>query len=393
MEFFKPGSLKIDFVGKRRSFMLVSVILVIAAIAFFVVKQVSGTVNWGIDFAGGTMIDLEFDSEVEIDGVRDAVRGLGYEKNVIQRSTFIGKEKQVEYMIRVERIAILGIEDARRLKANLSEAFGEKLEDLVFDEDSGDQFELRFTEAVTREDILAVLAEQASKLGKSELANVTVRKHGKENQIRYIVLMTGVAAQIESAMKKNFPDAKPHVRKVEFVGPQVGKKLRTDGILAMIYAITGILAYVAFRFNLRFAPGAVLALAHDSILTIGLFALLGLEFNLTFVAAILTVIGYSVNDTIVVYDRIRENMTRIRNQPLEKVISSSLNEVFNRTVLTSVTTILALAGLLAIGFGEIKDFAIAMTFGVVVGTYSSIYIACSTTIWLEGLAKKMKQTL
>jgi len=191
-------------------------------------------------------------------------------------------------------------------------------------------------------------------------------------------------------MNESFPDAKPHIRKVSFVGSQVGGKLRNDGILAMIYAIAGILAYVAFRFNLQFAPGAVVALAHDAILTIGLFALFGLEFNLTFVAAILTVIGYSVNDTIVVYDRIRENMTRIRSQTLEKVVNSSLNEVLNRTVLTSVTTVLALTGLLVMGFGEILDFAIAMTFGVVVGTYSSIYVASSMTIYLDTLTKKLR---
>ncbi len=121
-----------------------------------------------------------------------------------------------------------------------------------------------------------------------------------------------------------------------------------------------------------------------------MFALFGLEFNLTFVAAILTVIGYSTNDTIVVYDRIRENLGRFRSKPLNEIINQSLNEVLNRTVLTSLTTVMALAGLLVIGFGEIRDFAIAMTFGVVVGTYSSIYVAGSTTIWLEGLAKKMR---
>ena len=250
---------------------------------------------------------------------------------------------------------------------------------------------LRFTKAMAEEDIARFLNTQAQALKLKELADVTIRARVKEGQYRYSILMTGVASQIEKAMQARFADAKPVMRKVEFVGPQVGSKLRTDGILAIIYAIAGILVYVAFRFNIQFAPGAVLALAHDSILTIGLFALFGLEFNLTFIAAILTVIGYSVNDTIVIYDRIRENMTRIRNQAIDKVINSSLNEVLNRTILTSVTTVMALSGLLIIGFGEIKEFAIAMTFGVVVGTYSSIYVAGSTTIWLEGLSKKLKK--
>jgi preprotein translocase subunit SecF len=391
MEFFKPGSLAIDFVGKRRMFVFVSVVMVTASLIVFVAKQAADSINWGIDFAGGTVIDLEFDKDVDIGKVRSAVRELGYEKNVIQRSAFVGKEGQVEYMVRVERIAILGPEEAQRVKAALTGAFGGRLEDMRYDADSGDQFELRFNDVVTEAEIKTVLANKAQEIGRKELADVILRKQGKEDQIRYLVLMTGISTQIEKAMKEAFPEAAPHVRKVEFVGPQVGGKLRTDGILAMVYAIAGILIYVAFRFNLQFAPGAVIALVHDAIIVIGVFALFGLEFNLTFVAAILTVIGYSVNDTIVVYDRIRENLTRVRNQAIEKVINTSLNETLNRTLLTSGTTILALVGLLLIGFGEIKDFAIALTVGVVVGTYSTIYVASTTTIWLEDLAKKMKR--
>ncbi|MBN2497583.1 MAG: protein translocase subunit SecF [Deltaproteobacteria bacterium] len=391
MEFFKPGSLNIDFVGKRKGFIALSIILVLGSIAVFTWKQLADSINWGIDFAGGTVIDMEFAKEVDIGEVRKAVTDLGYDKNVIQRAAFVGKEGQVEYIIRVERIAILSEKDAGKLREGLGGIFGDKMERLIFDADSGDQFELRFSETVTESEIRAALKKLSESTGRTELASVVLRKQGKEDQHRYMVLMTGVAAQIEKAMKKAFPKESPSVRKVEFVGPQVGSKLRTDGILAMIYAIAGILIYVAFRFNLQFAPGAVLALAHDAVIVIGLFALLGLEFNLTFVAAILTVIGYSVNDTIVVYDRIRENLARFRSQSLDVVINTSLNEVLNRTVLTSLTTVFALLGLLVIGFGEIQDFAIAMTFGVVVGTYSSIYVAGSTTIWLEALAKKMRR--
>jgi len=390
MEFIKAGSLKIDFVGKRKPFILLSTILVICAIVIVLVKQLSGTINWGIDFAGGTVIDMEFDKEIDAAEVRKTVTDLGYKKNVIQRSGLGNTDGKAQYIIRVERIAILDGADADKLNAGLEKKFGKKLMRFDFNEDSGDQFDLRFTEEIKEKEIKAVVSSLADEVGKKELENVTLKRQGKVEQFRFLVLMTGVATQVERAMKEKFPDANPHLRKVEFVGPQVGKKLRTDGILAMIYAIAGILAYVAFRFNFQFAPGAVLALAHDSIITIGVFALFGLEFNLTFVAAILTVIGYSVNDTIVVYDRIRENMARIRSQSLDKVVNSSLNEVLNRTILTSVTTVLALMGLLVLGFGEIKDFAIAMAFGVVIGTYSSIYVASSATIYLGELTKRLK---
>jgi preprotein translocase subunit SecF len=390
MEFFKPGTIKIDFVGKRKPFIVLSTILVIAAIVIVLVKQLSGTINWGIDFAGGTVIDMEFDSEIDAAEVRKTVTDLGYKKNVIQRSGLGNTDGKAQYIIRVERIAILDEADAGKLNAGLVKKFGKRLMRFDFNEDSGDQFDLRFTEDVKEKEIKSAVASLADEVGKKELESVTLKRQGKVEQFRFLVLMTGVATQVERAMKEKFPDAKPHLRKVEFVGPQVGKKLRTDGILAMIYAIAGILAYVAFRFNFQFAPGAVLALAHDSIITIGVFALFGLEFNLTFVAAILTVIGYSVNDTIVVYDRIRENMARIRSQSLDTVVNSSLNEVLNRTILTSVTTVLALMGLLVLGFGEIKDFAIAMAFGVVIGTYSSIYVASSATIYLGELTKRLK---
>ncbi len=390
MEFFNPNSKKIDFIGKRKFFVLLSSALVTAAAIVVIVKQMNGTINWGIDFAGGTVIEMEFDKDIGAKEVRRVVTSLGYKKNVIQRAG-IGNEKgKAEYLIRVERIAILSQDDSDNLKAGMKNVFGKKLRQYRFNKNSGDQFEVQFTEKTSIKEIKQALAALGDEIGKKDLADVTVKRQGKETHFRYMVLMTGIATQIDKAMNESFPDAKPHIRKVSFVGSQVGGKLRNDGILAMIYAIAGILAYVAFRFNLQFAPGAVVALAHDAILTIGLFALFGLEFNLTFVAAILTVIGYSVNDTIVVYDRIRENMTRIRSQTLEKVVNSSLNEVLNRTVLTSVTTVLALTGLLVMGFGEILDFAIAMTFGVVVGTYSSIYVASSMTIYLDTLTKKLR---
>ena len=142
MQFFKPGTLNIDFVGKRRSFVLLSVVLVLGSIGLFVVKQFSGSLNWGIDFAGGTMIEMEFAKEVDIAQVRKVVTELGYKKNVIQQSAFVGKDKQTEYLIRVERIAILSAEDATRLQTNLKNEYGDKLEQFSFDADSGDQFEL-----------------------------------------------------------------------------------------------------------------------------------------------------------------------------------------------------------------------------------------------------------
>jgi preprotein translocase subunit SecF len=392
MQFFDSKKLHIDFVGPRprRTFGLMSLILVCASLALAVTMHLTGGLNWGIDFAGGTVIDVGFSKEVDVGEVRKTVGDLGYEKAVIQRSGIAGKEGGASFIIRVERIAILTEADANKLRDGLKGTFGERLSEMSFDKDTGDQLDLRFTAVVTEEELRTALKGQAQAMNKAELGDVNVRRQGKETDNRFLVTLTGVSKQIGEALGKRFPDAQAQVRKVEFVGPQVGSKLRTDGILALVYALLGILVYIAFRFELKFAPGAVIALFHDSSITIGVFALLGLEFNLTFVAAVLTIIGYSINDTIVVYDRIRENMAKYRSDTLESVMNRSINETLGRTIMTSLTTVLSILGLLFIGFGEIQDFAIAMTVGIVVGTYSSIYIASALTLVFEGWAKKAK---
>jgi len=173
------------------------------------------------------------------------------------------------------------------------------------------------------------------------------------------------------------------MRRVEFVGPQVGEELVEKGGLAVLYALIGILIYVTLRFEYKFALGSIGALIHDVIITLGVFAWSGIEFDLTVLAAILAVIGYSLNDTIVVYDRIRENVGRLRDRSLEKVVNISVNETLSRTVLTSFTTFIVVAVILVLARGVIWDFALALAIGIIVGTYSSVFIASPIAIWLH----------
>jgi len=173
------------------------------------------------------------------------------------------------------------------------------------------------------------------------------------------------------------------VERVEFVGPKVGRELREAGIQSMLVACLCILAYIAFRFSLRFAPGAVVALVHDVLITSSIWILLGLEFDLKVLAALLAIIGYSLNDTIIVYDRIRENMELRTTLDFPDVLNQSVNQTLSRTLLTSITTLVALLALLIVAGVVIRPFALAMTIGVVVGTYSSIFIAAPTLMWLE----------
>jgi len=175
----------------------------------------------------------------------------------------------------------------------------------------------------------------------------------------------------------------PEMRRIEFVGPQVGEELRDDGGLAVVYALIGILIYVAFRFEYRFALGSVVALIHDVILTIGFFSVTQAAFDLTVLAAILAVIGYSLNDTIVVFDRIRENFRKLRKEESIDVVNISINQTLARTLMTSITTLLVLFALFFVGGEVIHSFALALIVGVLVGTYSSIYVASATLILLN----------
>jgi preprotein translocase subunit SecF len=176
------------------------------------------------------------------------------------------------------------------------------------------------------------------------------------------------------------------LRRVEFVGPQVGDELTNDGGLAMLYSLIGILIYVALRFEYRFAVGSVIALVHDVLITIGVFALFQIEFDLPVLAAVLAVIGYSLNDTIVVFDRIRENFRKIRKGKTVAIVNASLNQTISRTLVTSLTTLLVLIALFVFGGEIIHGFALALIVGVVIGTYSSIYVA-STAVIAMGVSK------
>jgi len=196
---------------------------------------------------------------------------------------------------------------------------------------------------------------------------------------------------VEHDLNARFAAAKPEVRRVEYVGPAVGRELRNQGFKAILYAMALIVIYVGLRFDFRFSPGVIIAILHDAIITLGYFAFTGREFNLTSVAVILTVVGYSVNDTVVVYDRIRENQGKLKGKRLSEIVNISINETLGRTILTSFATALSPVCLLIFGVGTIFDFAMAMLIGIVSGTYSTWFIAAPMTIWLEERAEAKRR--
>jgi len=294
MQLFK-GKLNINFMGKRRLAMILSAVM----LAISLTALVSKGLNFGIDFTGGTLIEVGYPQAVELEPIRAVLADSGFDGAQVQH-------------------------------------FG------------------------SSRDVLVRIAPQAD----------------KENAQLTDEVVAGLRQQ----------NAGVEMRRIEFVGPQVGEELTEQGALAMIYALIGILIYIMVRFQWRFAPGAVIALVHDVLIIIGVFALFQFDFDLTVLAALLAVIGYSLNDTIVVFDRIRENFRKMRKGTALEIINTSLNQTISRTLMTSITTLLVLASLFVFGGEVIHSFSLALILGVIVGTYSSIYVASTATLAL-GVSK------
>ncbi len=231
------------------------------------------------------------------------------------------------------------------------------------------------------------LSDIRNTLEKAKFNNANVQYFGSTHEVLIRLEPQQVSsAKLSSEIIRLLGDG-VDIRRVEFVGPKVGEELTNDGGLAMLYALIGILIYVAIRFEYRFALGSISALIHDVIITLGIFSLLQIEFDLTVLAAILAVIGYSLNDTIVVFDRIRENFLSTRHIDPVKIINGALNQTLSRTIMTSITTLLVLLALFFLGGEIIHGFALALLIGVVIGTYSSIYVASSMILAL-GITKE-----
>ena len=232
----------------------------------------------------------------------------------------------------------------------------------------------------------ADISGMRGQLGNLGLGEVSLQEFGEPEEVLIRVQrQDGNEAAQQAAVAKIKETLGDNIeyRRAEFVGPKVSAELFESGLYAMLAAIGAILVYIWFRFEWQFGLGAVIALSHDVVTTIGLWALLGLEFNLATVAAVLTIAGYSINDTVVVYDRVRENLRKYKTMPLGELLNMSINETLSRTVMTSVTTMLALLALYFLGGEVIKDFSFAMIWGIVIGTYSSICLAVPLLLYLN----------
>ncbi|MCH9020128.1 MAG: protein translocase subunit SecF [Proteobacteria bacterium] len=290
-----PRDTRIRFVALTRLFIAVSLAAVVASAGLFLVRGL----NLGIDFLGGTMIEVQTPGPADLGRMRGVLGGLGLGEVALQE-------------------------------------FG------------------------APDDVLIRVARQPG---------------GEKAQMKAVeVVKQALAGMGEGTMS---------YRRVEFVGPKVSGELVEAGIIAVISAVIAMLVYIWFRFEWQFSIGAVLALIHDVVLTIGMFSLTAIEFNLASIAAILTIVGYSINDTVVVYDRVRENLRKYKAMPMGDLLDLSINQTLSRTTMTSLTTLLALFALYFFGGEVIAGFTFAMIWGVVVGTYSSVFIAAPLLLWLQ----------
>lgn len=374
-----------DFVGKSRTFGLLSAILCIACMVLLVVPGP----KYGIDFMGGTNVIARFDATADIGAVRDSVTALGFEDASVQA---FGEGEGLSYLIQTESVSVLDEARQTELQDAIEGAIaGTEVE---FDETAGDRVYLRVPEsafasssegsadgaapadsAVT-ERAASIATQLTTALVTGGFAGSVVEPYGASRDRRFVVQLQALQSYFENHFRADMGDAFLSIDRVETVGPRVGQQLRDDGIKAVLISLILILVYIAIRFDIRYAPGAVLALAHDVLLTLGIFVILREEVSLTIVAALLTIVGYSLNDTIINFDRIRENLRETSGrESLGSIVNRSINECLSRTFLTAFTTLLAIVVIYFVGGGLIRTFALAMGIGVVVGTYSSIYIS------------------
>jgi preprotein translocase subunit SecF len=373
-------NLQVDWLGKRNFFYVISTSL-------FLIGWISVLFRgfvFGIDFKGGTEIVLQFNNPVEISRIRQYVDKIGL--GTIELKTF-GSETGV--LVRTE---------LQNIPSTIFPRVVDNINNAIHSIYSGLPLNIIDTTAnsVTYEfanpDTANVLTDKLFSAG------FQTSKVSEEPDNKKMIVSVGIADWIKENLKQNVQDNPFKVIKEDHVGPKVGKELKQDAIIAIVLSLVGILVYLAFRFKFIFAFGAVLALFHDTLITLGLYGALynvipglNLEIDLTVVAAFLTLIGYSVNDTVIVFDRVRENLKIHKTMPLKDLINMSVNRTMSRTILTGGTTLLTIFVLLVFGGEVLRAFAFTLFFGIIIGTYSSIFVASALVLEYANRSKRKVQ--
>ncbi len=381
MELFKNTNF--DFLGKKMPFIGASLVLTIAGLVSLAVK---GGPSYGIDFKGGALMYLRFNTEPPVQKIRSALEGKIQGEISVQQIT--GKP---EVLVGTE------IRDEKELNANrqiiedtLRTTFSAPEGKLDVNNSAADQLASKL-----RDPLLAAnvpLSEQELQDMVKNVEDFRASKGGLLSSLDELSGVKGVTPQVLNVIKQQCALGPFTILSADVVGPKIGKDLQRQAILATLYALGGMLVYIAFRFEWIYGVAAVVAVFHDTIITIGLFSLFNKQISLTVVAALLTLVGYSMNDTIVVFDRIRENLKLMRRESLTNLVNLSVNQTLSRTVLTSGLTLLTALSLFIFGGQVLNGFAFALVCGIIVGTYSSVFIASPILIFWQDLMDKRGKT-
>jgi len=378
MEIFKQTNF--DFLGKKWPFIIASLVLTAAGLGSLAMK---GGPRYGIDFKGGTVTVVRFQNTVTEDQVRNSLSGKVPGEIVVQRDTttsdlLISTELRDERELNAAREIVLS-----SLKATFGGGDAAKL-DLSSAGQGAVADRLRSQMGASMNE------DQIQETAKAIVTFRDTQKGGLLGTIDALNGVNGVSAQAVDALKKEAYVAPYQVRGFDLVGPKVGQELRSQAMTATLLALAGMLVYIAFRFEFIYGLAAVIAVFHDTIITIGLFSIVDKEISLTVIAALLTLVGFSMNDTIVVFDRIRENLPAMRKDKFDTIVNASINQTLSRTILTSGLTFLTAVALWLFGGPVLNGFSFALVVGIIVGTYSSIFIASPILIWWRDWMEKRK---
>ncbi len=382
MEIFRNPNF--DFLGKKWYFITAScVLIVIGAISL----ALNGGPRYGIDFKGGTVMYLKFANEPNLKQIRSVV------------SKRVEGEISVQEIVGSNEVMIATELKSEKELANARDQIIQALADSFGGLGGKPDFNNEGQQAIA-EQLRTTLQRKGVPLSDDEITQLaaavreyrdTPPRSGLIKNFDELSAVDGMTPEVIAAMKETFSLAPFAIRSVEMVGPKIGKELRQQAVMATLLALGGMLIYIAFRFEWIYGVAAVLAVFHDVFITIGLFSVFGKEISLTVIAALLTLVGYSMNDSIVVFDRIRENLKIVRRGAFTDLVNLSINQTLSRTVLTSGLTFVTVLALFLFGGQVLNGFAFALVVGIVVGTYSSIFIASPILIFWQGLLERRKR--
>jgi preprotein translocase subunit SecF len=388
MELFKNTNY--DFLGKKWPFIIASLVLTVAGFASILVQ---GGLKFGIDFKGGALMTVKFAKAPPIDQIRAAFAKSGKVKGEVSVQTFNDASAANEVEIGTELV------EERQLNANrqamesvLSTTFGQPGGKLDLNNASQSSVVERLREPLARASV-PMTDEQLNKVA-AEILKIrdTPPRSGVLTDFSQLASAPGVNSGILNALQQETYLSPYHIIETQMVGAKVGAELRNKAVLATLYALAGMLVYIAFRFEWIYGLAAVIAVFHDTLITIGLFSIFHEEISMTVIAALLTLVGYSMNDTIVIFDRIRENLKLLRREPLESLMNKSVNQTLSRTIMSAGLTFLTVVALFIWGGPVLHGFSFALVCGITVGTYSSVFIASPIVLFWNNYKSQHKKT-